>query len=249
MQGAPSAPPRLTDHQKRMLTILDAAIPIEEQLSKKLAECEKAGDANESLRKEITALARRLAAVVEEGRDEEADAALATLSGNVRQSSTFVAVDFGRASLPAFRAGDEPPAASTDTVPVSTSIVESRRSLRNLKDQILTVARQAMETGDATSQSQADVRDAAINQEITVKSAAAEYDSAKLKARGGRDRSCRVRRGHIHTRSGNRGRRAQTGRKRSEQGDGHDPARQRPTGQDQDRIGWLDLRPLGRVLV
>ena len=46
-----------------MLTILDAAIPIEEQLSKKLAECEKAGDANESLRKEITALAGRLVAL------------------------------------------------------------------------------------------------------------------------------------------------------------------------------------------
>ncbi len=181
MQRAPSALPRLTDHQKRMLIILDAAIPIEELLSKKLAECEKAGDANESLRKEIKALAGRVAAVVEEGRDEEADAALATLSRNVRQSSTFGAGDFDQASLPAFGAGDEPPAASKNIVPASTSIVESRRSLRDFKDQILTVAKQAMETGDATSRSQADVRDAAINQEITVKSAAAEYENAKVK--------------------------------------------------------------------
>ena len=106
---------------------------------------------------------------------------LATLSRNVRQSSTFVAVDFGRASLPAQPAENEPPAALTDTVPVSTSLMESRKSLRKLKYQILTVARQAMETGDATSRSQADVRDAAINQEITVKSAAALYENAKLK--------------------------------------------------------------------
>ena len=42
MQRALSEPPLLTDHQKRMLTILDAAIPIDEQLNKKLAECEKA---------------------------------------------------------------------------------------------------------------------------------------------------------------------------------------------------------------
>jgi hypothetical protein len=181
MQRALSDPPRLKDHQKRMLTILDAALPIEEQLSKKLAECENAGDANESLRKEITALAGRLAAVVEEGRDEEADAALATLSRNVRQSSTFVAVDFGRASLPAFRAGDEPPAPSTDTVPVSTSLVVSRRAIRKLEEQIFTLTRPEMEAGDAKSRSQADVSDLAINQEITVKSAAAEYENAKLK--------------------------------------------------------------------
>ena len=38
-----------------------------------------------------------------------------------------------------------------------------------------------METGDATSRSQADVRDPAINQEITVKSAEANYENAKLK--------------------------------------------------------------------
>ena len=104
MQQALSAPPRLTDQQKRMLTILDAAIPIEEQLSKKLAECEKAGDANESLRNEITALAGRLVAIVEEGRDAEADAALAKLSRNLRQRSTSAAVVFGQASLPAVRA-------------------------------------------------------------------------------------------------------------------------------------------------
>ena len=80
-----SALPSLTNHQKRMLTILDAAIPIEEQLSKKLAECEKAGDTNESLRKELNALAGRLVAVVEEGQDAEADAAWAKLSRNLRE--------------------------------------------------------------------------------------------------------------------------------------------------------------------
>ena len=63
----------------------------------------------------------------------------------------------------------------------ATSLMESRRSLRNLKYQILTVARQAMETGDATSRSQADAKEAAINQEITVKSAAALYENARLK--------------------------------------------------------------------
>jgi hypothetical protein len=181
MQLALSDPPRLTDHQKRMLTILDAALPIEEQLSKKLAECEKEGDANESLRKEITSLTVRLAAVVEQGRDEEADAALATLSQNGRQFSTFVAVDFGRASLPAFRAGDEPPAASINTVPPSTSLMESRRALRKLEEQIFTLTRQAMEARDATSRAQADVSDLAINQKTMVKSAAAEYENAKLK--------------------------------------------------------------------
>jgi hypothetical protein len=181
MERVLSDPPRLTDHQKRMLTILDAALPIEEQLSKKLAECEKAGDANESLQKEITSLTVRLAAVVEEGRDEEADAALATLSRNVRQSSTYVAVDFGRASLPARRAGDEPPAASINTVPPSTSLMESRRTLRKLEEQIVTLTRQAMEAGDAKSRAQADVSDLAINQKTIVKSAAAEYENAKLK--------------------------------------------------------------------
>ena len=78
MQRALSDPPRLTDHQKRMLTILDAAIPIEEQLSKRSPNARK----RETLASRSARNSRPwpgLAAVVEEGRDEEADAALATL--------------------------------------------------------------------------------------------------------------------------------------------------------------------------
>jgi hypothetical protein len=86
LQRGQSAGPRLTDHQQRMLAILDAAIPVEERLGKKLAECERAGDADKSLRKAIEALSGRLAAFVEEGRDAEADAALATLKRNLGRS-------------------------------------------------------------------------------------------------------------------------------------------------------------------
>jgi hypothetical protein len=180
MQQVPSAPPGLADHQKRMLTILDAAIPIEEQLSTKLAECEKAGDADESLRNEITALAGRLVAIVEEGRDAEADAALARLSRNVTRSSTFLAVDFGQASSPAVRAGEERRVASKNTGAPLSFVLDSRKTLRKLEEELLRVAKEAKEKADATRRSQADVGDLAVIQKIIVTSAAAKYENAKL---------------------------------------------------------------------
>ena len=171
----PNAPPRLTDHQKRMLAIMGTAIPIEEQLSKKLAECEKAADVDESLRKETKALAGRLAALVEEGRGEEAHAAMAALKQNVARSPAF-----GAAFSPLIQAGDEAPVASKNVTVPSGFVVESRKTLRKLKEEILTLAKQAMETADATGRSQANVGDLLINQDITAKSAAANYENAKL---------------------------------------------------------------------
>jgi hypothetical protein len=171
----PNAAPRLTDHQKRMLAIVDTAIPIEEKLSKKLAECEKAADVDESLRKETTALAGRLAALVEEGRGEEAHAAMATLKQNVARSPSF-----GAAFSPLIQAGDEAPVASKNVVEPSGFVVESRKTLRKLKEEILTLAKQAMETADATGRSQANVGNLIINQDIATKSAEANYENAKL---------------------------------------------------------------------
>jgi hypothetical protein len=179
-QRAPSDLPRLTDHQKRMLTILNAAIPIEEQLSKKLEECEKATDAAESLRKEITALAGRLVAIVEEGRDAEADAALARLNQNLRRRSSSAAVDFGQASLPAVRVGEERPVASKNTGEPLSFVLDSRKTLRKLEEELLRVAKQAKEKADATGRAPADFSDLVINQEIIVKAAAASYENAKL---------------------------------------------------------------------
>ena len=163
-----------------MLTILDVAIPIEEQLSKKLAECEKAGDANESLRKEITALAGRLVAIVEEGQDAEADAAWAKLSRNLRERSTAAAVDVGQAPLPAVRAKEERPVASKLTGAPTGFVLDSRKTLRKLEEELLRVAKQAKEKADATGRSQAGVGDLAVTQKIIVKSAEANYENAKL---------------------------------------------------------------------
>jgi hypothetical protein len=93
--------------------------------------------------------------------------------GGAAVATLVVAVGCGQAASPAVAAGDEPPVPSKNAVAPSSFVSDSRKTLRKLEEEILSLAKQAMETADTT-------RNRAINQQITVKSAAANYENAKL---------------------------------------------------------------------
>ena len=95
-------------------------------------------------------------------------------------ATLLVAVGCGQAASPAVAARDEQPVDSKNAFAPTSFVSDSRKTLRKLKEEILTLAKQAMETADTTGRSQANVRDLIINQEITAKSAAANYENAKL---------------------------------------------------------------------
>ena len=81
MQKALKAPWPASDIGKRLLALLDRAMPIEEQAHAKLDQLAKATDSGESLQKEIRELTNELGAIIEEA---EAARAATTSPGSSR---------------------------------------------------------------------------------------------------------------------------------------------------------------------
>lgn len=78
---------QLTDQRKRILSLLDRAIPIEEQLSARLDQIKEDGQPGDSLRQEITDLTRQLEGIVDQAQRTEAAAALGRLKSRLRRAA------------------------------------------------------------------------------------------------------------------------------------------------------------------
>jgi hypothetical protein len=87
MQDPARRSAELTDQRKRMLTLLDRAIPIEEQLSARLDQIKEDSHPGDSQCSEITNLTRQLQRIVDQAHGEEASADLARLKWNLRRAS------------------------------------------------------------------------------------------------------------------------------------------------------------------
>jgi hypothetical protein len=72
---------------KRLLTLLDRAIPVQEQAHAKLDEFAKATDPGESLQKEISELTNELGTVIEEAEAARAASEFARLKSGLRRAA------------------------------------------------------------------------------------------------------------------------------------------------------------------
>jgi hypothetical protein len=75
----------LTAPRKRILALLDQAIPIEEQLGARLDQLKQANQAGDPNRKEVIDLTRQLQLIVDQAQGEQAAAALARLKSRLRR--------------------------------------------------------------------------------------------------------------------------------------------------------------------
>jgi hypothetical protein len=78
---------QLTDHQKRILGLLDQAIPLEEKLSGRLDQIDKERDPDDALRKEIADLTGQLRALVDQAQSEEAATQWARLKARLQRAA------------------------------------------------------------------------------------------------------------------------------------------------------------------
>jgi len=82
------------------------------------------------------------------------------------------------------RAGDLPQAGTKVQVAIAAApsgiLVESRKTLRKLQDELLSIGAGALGSSDPASRPESDPALQAVNQRITVKSAEANYENAKL---------------------------------------------------------------------
>ena len=164
----------LADEKKQILALLERAIPLEEQSSVRIESLRDDSQPGEALRKEITDLTGQLQGIVDQAAAVQAAAALARLKSELDRPGRrpFPPRDLEAAALPPANAIGQAPAATDSASPVAAS----RKRLNSLQAAILALGASVLERLHATERP----RDAAVTQQIEIKSAESSFENAKL---------------------------------------------------------------------
>jgi hypothetical protein len=159
--------PRLSDRQRRILKSLEQAVPLDANWADQLEKMTSTGRADESRRKDISALEVQLRAIVDQERGDQAAEAWMALKSMIDGGTTII------------------PQASAERSPVSRKVeivaaaggeflAVSRAWLKELRSEIVRLGRQIPQ--DITWQ----LRDQLTNQQISERSVSAGFENAKL---------------------------------------------------------------------
>jgi hypothetical protein len=170
----------LTDPQKRLMALLDRAIPIEAKWTEQLDRIEKNGQSGEAIRREIMDLTSQLQAIIEKAQIDLASAALARLKATIQRKAKRMPSN-GVSAIPSrLLAFDEPPThLKTPTGAVANPasfVTENRRALAKLEEQFNGLGNRVLAILEASNPAQVEL----TKQQIAVPSAEANYENAKL---------------------------------------------------------------------